>query len=252
MKYLIFGDMHGRNLSDLEKSLEDFSPDALICLGDFDRVSVIKQFIELEKRYLDKGKTVIKVPGNHDNSIFLNDTIYSGALEKQGKTTEELYYELLKDSISHKYIEELLNPDKITKNLFLDENKLGKKYSSVVIHGAYAGDESSYFNLKNQPDHWKFFWNRLFGPYDFNKNFEIMKTKGEKIMIRGHDHMPTYVLNDPEKGLSGYRPDENSKYPLLTNFQHIINPGAFFEGNFAIINTEFPGEEFPVLTYHKV
>jgi hypothetical protein len=71
-------------------------------------------------------------------------------------------------------------------------------------------------------------------------------------MIRGHDHQPTYVLNDPENGLDGYRPNENSKIPLPANFQHIINPGSFFDGNFAVIDTESPGEECPILTYYKV
>jgi len=60
MKYAIIGDLHGSELGDLEKALRLEDPDTLICLGDFDQVKTIHQFIDLEKRFnLVREKEVV-------------------------------------------------------------------------------------------------------------------------------------------------------------------------------------------------
>lgn len=250
MKYFIFGDIHGRNLNDLEESLTYFSPDALICLGDFDQVSSVRQFMKLEEEYTQKGKIVIKVPGNHDNSIFKNEPIYSGALTSQHKTSQELYYELKKDPVAYNYIEKLLNLDGIAKNFFLDEKKFSNEYPSVVIHGAYNGNLSSCPRCRYP---WTYLWYRLDGSWGVNQNFKAMKKNGKKIMIRGHDHNPMHASYDSaNETICHWTSDRYSPIQLSKELQHVINPGAFYKGNFALIDTNVSNENCPILTFHKI
>ncbi|MCK4295315.1 MAG: metallophosphoesterase, partial [Candidatus Marinimicrobia bacterium] len=86
MKYAIIGDFHGTELKDLDTALDYENPDTIICTGDFDQTKTVHQFMDLEKKYKDAGKKVIKVPGNHDHAILNNLPITSGALLMQGKT----------------------------------------------------------------------------------------------------------------------------------------------------------------------
>ncbi len=90
MKYAIFGDMHGIDLRALEAALGEEDPDSLICLGDFDQTKTIRQFIDIQDYYEALGKRVIVVPGNHDKAILKGESINSGALTKQGKSSYEL------------------------------------------------------------------------------------------------------------------------------------------------------------------
>jgi len=250
VKYFIFGDIHGRNLNDLEESLTYFSPDALICLGDFDRVSSIRQFMELENEYIQKGKIVIKVPGNHDNSILKNEPIRSETLANQHKTSQELHYEIKQDPIAYNYIENLLSLDGITKNFFLDEKKFSNEYPSVVIHGAYTGDLSSYSRC---PYPWSYLWYRLDGSWEVNQNFRAMKEKGKKIMIRGHDHSSMHASYDSaNEKICHWTSYSDSPIQLSKELHHVINPGAFYEGNFALIDTNVSNENCPILTFHKI
>jgi hypothetical protein len=87
---------------------------------------------------------------------------------------------------------------------------------------------------------------------DHSKNFKIMKSKGYKVMIRGHDHNPEYTYLDNKKGIVTYPSKEGNAYRLFEDRMHTINPGALFKGSFAIIDTAKSGEKVPILEYHKL
>jgi len=133
MKYLIFGDMHGKDLTKLEATLVKENPDSIICLGDFDNVKTIRNFIDIEEDYLKKGKEVIKVPGNHDYAILNNQPITSGTIIASGKNYNQLHEELFNDKKAREYMENLLNSDFSVRG-FLDASKFGKEYPFVVMH----------------------------------------------------------------------------------------------------------------------
>jgi len=255
MNYVIIGDLHGTDLSSFEMVLYRENPDVLICLGDFDQTKTIHQFMGLEKRLLSSGIKVIKVPGNHDHAIFYNLPIYSGTLQKQGKTSGELHLELMADPIAKGYIENLVNSgfSGCTKNrvrIFLDKEKFGEEYPTIIVHGGLDGNLRSYPGC---PERIADLWYRLECEEDYRKNFDAMGEKGYKVMIRGHDHEPAYVYYDPNKGIVLYRPkNDGDSYRLFKHRQHTINPGALFDGWFALINTNVQGEDVPVLTYRKL
>lgn len=255
MKYAIIGDIHGEELGDLEKALKHQNPDLLICTADFDQTRSIHQFIDLEKKYQKAGKIVIVVPGNHDHAILNNLGISSGTIRSQGKTSQGLHDELINDPIALKYINELVNSKdpRYTTNrqrIFLDEVKFGKEFQTIIIHGAYDGDLSS---SPSCPEEIRDLWMRLRTEDDHKKNFKVMDEKGYKVMIRGHDHEAIYTYRDHVKGIVSYTPKENgSRYRLFKHRKHTINPGALFDGLFATIDTEVPGEKVPILKYHEL
>jgi predicted phosphodiesterase len=252
MRYAIFGDMHGTELKDLEIALSHENPDVLVCTGDFDQTRVVHQFIDLERAYKKLGKEVIRVPGNHDHAILTNLPIRSGTLRRQGRESWELHEDLMKDPVAKDYIDNLVNSrdSRYINNrvrIFLDEGRFGKEYQTIVIHGAYDGSLDSYPDC---PPEIRDLWMRLRNKEDHKRNFEVMKKKGYKAMIRGHDHHPVYVYEDGQKGIVEYIPEPgNSAYSLFKHRTHTINPGALFDGIFAIIDTRVPGEEVPILRY---
>lgn len=249
MKYAIIGDFHGTELKDLDTALDYENPDTIICTGDFDQTKTVHQFMDLEKKYKDAGKKVIKVPGNHDHAILNNLPITSGTLLMQGKTIRQLHEELNNDPVAKKYISALVNSDNRVK-IFLDKERFSKTYQTIIIHGAYYG------NLRSFPDcppEIKDLWTRLLTLDDYKKNFRVMDIEGDKIMIRGHDHYSIYIYEDIDEGIIVNEPKiDMSAYKLYKQRKHVINPGALFNGLFAVINTRVPGEEVPILKYLRV
>ncbi len=252
MKYLLIGDIHGAEIKYFEKAFDFEKPDVLICTGDFDQTRSIHQFKNLEKRYLKKGIEILKVPGNHDQAILNSFWINSKVLKLQGKTSFQLYQELMVDKTSREYIEKLVNSEfkGFTNNrirIFLDPKQFGKHYQTIIMHGAYEGDLSSYPNC---PKNLRDLWSRLITKEDYLKNFKTMKSKNYKIMIRGHDHQARYVYEDNLEGLVSILPEkDNSTFELLKNQIHTINPGALFEGHFATIDTKINNNGVPILKF---
>lgn len=201
MKYAIFGDMHGKDISALESALDNINPDTIICLGDFDQTKIIHQFMDMEKRYLDKGKEVIKVPGNHDHALLTGLEIHSGTIYSQGTSDIELEYELFADPVAREYTKSLLNPKdlKIINNMartVLDSKTFGKDYKTIIMHGAYDGDLSAY---EGCPAEIRNLWARLLSKEDHKRNFKAMESNGYNVMIRGHDHKPYYAYKTLKK-----------------------------------------------------
>lgn len=274
MKYAIFGDIHTEDLSSLERKLDSINPDVLSFLGDIDTTQSMIQLKNLEIKYLNQEKKFIKVPGNHDNAIYNNFKIdYSESLEKLNKTIWQLHIEFMGNSEAGNYLGNLVNSEHQVK-MFLDEIKFGKNYPIVIVHGAYDGtlsktfetpreitcvdfdgidraSESRNIEFINSKEKLKDLWARLKSPEDYEKNFKIMKEKGDKIMIRGHDHFARWVFKNENGEIEGYEPtDEKDIFVLDNKCQHVINPGAIFSGMFATIDTDYPGEKFPILKYH--
>ncbi len=252
LKYAILGDLHGVELTRPIDALRNENPDVLICTGDFDQTRTIHQFMDLEREYQSAGKRVIKVPGNHDHAILRNLGITSGTLRSQGKTSFGLHEELNADPVAKRYIDELVNPkDPMYINhgvrIFLDKDVFGQLYQTIIVHGAYDGDLSSYHGC---PEEIKDLWLRLIETRDHQKNFDVMDSKGDNVMVRGHDHEAVYVYEDPQKGIVAYEPSgKSSEYRLFKHRKHTINPGSLFNGIFAMIDTRVPGEDVPILRY---
>lgn len=256
MKYMLIGDLHGLDInSGLEDAVIAENPDVLICTGDFDQAKTIRQFMELEENLESRGKRVIKVPGNHDYSLLNHIGIDSGTFAKQGKSWFTLVEEMEKDKVAKNYLDNLVNSkdENFTthkKAFFLDKDKFGEDYKTLVMHGAYDGDISS---AEDSAPEEQDLWFRLSGKGDYEKNFKVMEEKGYKIMIRGHDHEPVYTYKDSEKGIVSYNPEQDGReYRLFKERKHIINPGALFDGWFAVIETNDHGEDAPILKYKKL
>jgi predicted phosphodiesterase len=249
MKYAIIGDIHGTDLNNLENTLDRIYPDVIICTGDFDQPKIVHQFINLERKYRNAGKRVIKVPGNHDHAVLNNLRITSYTLFVQGKTIRELHEEFSTDYEAKNYLGELVNSPTRVK-IFLDEKRFGKKYQTVIIHGAYAGNILSYPGC---PDKIRDLWIRLLSEEDYKANFEAMEQNGDKIMLRGHDHYTVYAYEDVDGEITINEPMTGKPaYKLYENRLHIVNPGALFDGYFAIIDTDNTGLDVPILKYLKI
>jgi len=247
MIYALIGDFHGIELKDLKRNLGYINPDVLISLGDKDQVRTINQFEDLKKEYEKAGKIVIDVLGNHDDIILNNIGILSSILEKQGKTSIGLHEELKDDPMAHKYLSDLVNTKDTKHTIFLDESKFGKIYQTIIMHGAYDGFLPKF--CRKEPN----LWAGLKTQGDYEKNFKVMAEKGDKIMIRGHDHDPAYAYEDANEGCVIKSPLKDSLvFALSENRLHTINPGALFDGYFATINTGIPGRKTPILGYHRL
>ena len=116
------------------------------------------------------------------------------------------------------------------------------------MHGAYDGNFNSLRFCKSDV---RDLWCRLRIEEDHRKNFEVMKRKGYRVMIRGHDHHPEYTYQDSSGRIVSDRPGESeAEYALSKDRIHTVNPGALCNGHFATIDTSVSGEEVPILKYH--
>jgi len=244
MKYLIFGDSHGKDMQKLEKAISIENPDVLVDLGDHDQIQTIRDFMAIEKQFLKDGKQTIKVAGNHDYAILKNEQINSSTLRIKGKTSYQLHQELFRDKEAYNYMSSLINSDFMVRG-FIDKDKFEDKFPFVVVHGAYAGNIS---NNPECPEELKPLWCKLISDKDISPNFDEMKKRGEKIMIRGHDHFPLYYVKD-SKGEDGTPTCDGDRYELSEDKLHIINPGAFLYGHYATIDSS---GKTPFVEYRNV
>ncbi|MFQ6009700.1 MAG: metallophosphoesterase family protein [Candidatus Aenigmatarchaeota archaeon] len=245
MRYGIITDVHGSDLGRIEAEFKARKIDQGICLGDFDRAHIARQMLEMQTKG-DMPWAV--VPGNHDYSHINREEIFSGTMTRQGIDSQMMWEEWEKPENRdvREYVQGMLDSKSKIENaarrirLSLENDS---NHEVVVMHGAYEG---TYV--------WKpaDLWNRLESEADHYKNFEAMEKKGYSMMIRGHDHAPEYTYKDPEKGIVSYSGGNSEKFRLFKRRTHTINPGAYFNGNFAIIDTDAPGEDCPIVEYHKL
>ena len=253
MKIGIISDIHGRDLKAVEKEFKARKIDYGICLGDFDRAHIARQMKEMQEK--DSPCPWYVVPGNHDHSHVYKVPIKSGMMNLQGITSEQMQkeWDLPENSDVKAYVKTLLHcgPPKERCGRSLNVEIPGFK-RSIAIHGALDGDRQCppvdlWTRLRKVPDH--------------EKNFAEMEKKENdyQVMLRGHDHEPAYACKDKKgvvqykgfQSLSGNR-EKGKRFDLPLHVRHTVNPGTYFLGYFAIIDTEERGAKFPVLTYHKV
>jgi len=151
----------------------------------------------------------------------------------------------------------LVNSGNEKVEFFLDEEKFGQEYKAILIHGALAG------TFWGEPVN---LWCRILDNEDYRKNFLKMEEKGYNIMIRGHDHEQNCVSvqykteNKNEKNIKNHlvtpknAMKEIKKVELTRNFndRYIINPGSFYGGYYAILDTNIPGQKIPVINFYKL
>jgi predicted phosphodiesterase len=249
MKYLFFSDIHGGNPIDLEKVIDKENIDIIGNLGDYDLTDSINNWALMEEKYLNQGKKIITVPGNHDHAIFMGEYFYSQVVEGIGKDSDILNQELLEDKKAYEYIRKLLNSAQ-KKELYLDNERFGDKYKTIVVHGGLDGN----FNL-NCPEHIRNLWYRIKCQDNAKDNFNAMKLEDYKIMIRGHDHKQDYIYKYIKNNKEKFDTPNIFKNNLeieLKEGQHIINPGPFYHGYYAIIDTNVKGKEFPVVKFCRL
>jgi predicted phosphodiesterase len=250
MKYLIFGDIHGKSLLRLDKVIDKKNIDTIISLGDYGFVKQIDQFISIKEKYQRQGKTVVDVIGNHDQGIFNNKHIYSPHTSPK-KTHSKMYKELMQNKRVYEYLKDLVDSD-FKKELYIDEKRFGENYKTIVIHGGLDGRlEVKY----SKEDKTKYLWYRIENSEDALFNFSTMDLEFYNIMIRGHDHCQGYYYKDEEDRL--FKTDMESildgcLFELKKEGQHIINPGAFVFGEYATIDTNFNGRELPILEFCRL
>ena len=204
MKYVFLTDFHGTDLKKkdlaLDRALHRLKPDVLCLLGDDDQTKTIYQLIFLENHFKLTNRTTLKVPGNHDHAILTNLIIDSEELNRQETTSSELSEKLRFDETAYRYIADLVfpeidgqrnNPTEI--NLVLDEVNFPNQYKSVIIHGGYAGSLSI---NPDYPDEIKKLWFKLKTKTEHMANFVAMEDKNISLMIRGHNHIPSYVYQN--------------------------------------------------------
>jgi hypothetical protein len=252
MKYLLFGDIHSERLTQLDRIIQSENPQVILCTGDIDSISTIHELRDIELKFISLGKQFIKVCGNHEYSIYHDDVdLSSEELDILGKSSEELHKELMNDPVARQYIAETVNTKEniLGRNFFIDSNKYGKRYPTILVHGALKGNLSSYPDC---PIEIRNIWARLENTIDYVKNFDAMKAEGLRIMIRGNDHVQTYAYmneNDKKSVITRKIPKLNEKYRLARNYMHVIEPGSITQKMCAVIETGLSGETEPILKY---
>ncbi len=133
-------------------------------------------------------------------------------------------------------------------NIYLDESRFGTQYKTIIIHGALVG-KSDLGKTEDSKD----LYFRLQNEKDYLANFDCMEQQDYKIMIRGHDHKLNQVLffQNSQKTPAVYIPKANKIYRLEREQRYIINPRVLYKGQFAIIDSDFPNEDVPVITFHN-
>ncbi len=189
------GDIHGCRLSHLSAALATLGiePAGLLCTMDLDQVLAIRELRELEKRYTERGRTALLVPGNHEAAIVHGIGIDSAT-----------YRQARQDTTIFELIEKINLPDFAELRAYV-ERKLALvggqpmlldaagEYPALLIHAALSGRQERYIDefpaplqahVRERTD----LWLRLVERAHIDANFDAMKKRGLHTMVRGHDH----------------------------------------------------------------
>jgi predicted phosphodiesterase len=249
MRYALLTDIHGRELSNFIDEMQEFDPDVLICLGDFDQVPTIHQYLDYKERLEAQGKTVITLPGNHDHCILNDIEMYSPTLSDQRKQYWELRDELRQDPRALEFISSLFERERefpLRESIQLVPGVVGENFNTILMHGAIKG--SCVDDVEEEVTD---LWNRLEWVGHSYPNHRAMEQLGLDVMIRGHDHRPTYDTFLDREG-KRYTPHPGDKFVLVGGMAHIITIGAYFDGWYATIDTQFQEKDLLILSYHNV
>ena len=223
MKTIFISDMHGRDPSYLvRKERRENGIEQAVFLGDYDTPEVLRELrkIKIPKKF---------VVGNHELHYAYDLELMSPLM---GKSWEE-YVELWqKNPRELKFIEEAIKGRK-DAGLIL-EDKLGKR-KIVYCHGGIIDEGSP------DSDAPGYVWQRMFDERTIVNTFAKMIEKKYWALFRGHDHSGTIL------GLNKYHNlthPEGWKVKLENENRYIINIGAFYHGDYAILDSSKKTLEF--------
>lgn len=249
MKYVIFSDIHGKSLKPLEERLKRYGNSEslrLICMGDFDDADVINEARDLIRKY-----NGIIVPGNHDEMLYKKHVDFHSETFGAGRSAYLYALKLHYDPGAICYLDGILKQQLRLLPIVGECQGNDKQFSNaIVVHGGLAGKLSSQKFKENGMDK---LWYRLYideilcDAYA-EDNFKDMKRRICNIMIRGHDHVQAYAYKR-ENGSIDVKSQRGAIYNLLQSRMHIINPGPYFKGDYAIISTECLA---PELSFHNL
>ncbi len=253
MKYFIVGDMHGSSIKILDEIITALNPEVIANTGDYDSPETLKEFFTLKEKYEKQGKKVIVVPGNHDHAIYNNFEIH--ITNDTMQPIQELHYAFQKDTLAQKYLESLIHGP-IQAAFYLAQEEYRTQYPTVVLHGAYRGNLSSYPKC---PTPLKPLWRRLEKKQDHEENFAEMRKMKYRIMIRGHDHEPEFATQTTGYITGKFTTNTRIMTPRLNNDAltiypdqyTVITPGAFEQGCFAIIETT-KKKDYPFVAFYQI
>lgn len=206
------GDIHGTRISHLRDALRalTITPAGLLCTMDLDQVLAICDLRNLEKRYIDEGRTALLVPGNHEAAIIHGIGIDSATYRKQRQDTS--IFEL---------IEKINLPDFAEVREYV-EHKLAivggqpmlldgaGEFPALLIHAALAGRQERYMEefpedlQTHVRERWDL-WLRLVDREHLEANFSAMEERGLHTMVRGHDHYTALRSRDADGALYSHQ-----------------------------------------------
>ncbi len=257
MKIVIFSDVHGADLSPLEREVLGtlIIGDQIICLGDFDEPETVRKIIGLEKKYNAAEIEMYILPGNHELAIYHQSPVISFSSSQDAalilREFKEHVEALQAKPEARDYVRMLLNNP--WANFFLDENKFTNRYNTVAIHGALAGQLGSWQSEHEEiaPDSIDArLWYRLNTPEDHDKNFSEMKRIGLNLMLRGHDKEQEFAYMRPngkpeiKKGAGDH--------VIFQGQMQTVTVGSYKMGCYALIDTRVFGHDCPIVSLKKL
>jgi predicted phosphodiesterase len=213
MKTFIASDFHGKSPADLVRRLQNEEIERAVFLGDYDEPSVLREIQDL-----DIGKIILM--GNHDYDFSRGSEVYSPKLTRP----LEEYFKIWGNTDGGRFARNC--PTKVVQG------------DIVYLHGSLY-DPYGYGDAE--------VWGRiLYDDLGFTRerrvicNFREMKKSGYNMMFRGHDHYPIVFSTNRENYSEKIDEIVSSIDNVILNKgdMHIINLGAFVEGEYAVFDDE--------------
>lgn len=247
MRYTIIGDMHHRGEKYFEAIKAEFAPDVLICLGDFDTNLAMDRYREV---WADTPQVI--VPGNHDYTRW----VYIGPMSFiafRAENVPEDHYTQVTGEIK-RFLDNLFDPAGFQeaqhgKQFFWDKASFGEKYRALAIHGGLEG-HADLIAHEDAAEEIRNLWIYMKNAKAYQANIEAMTRLGYNLMFRGHDHRQACMFQAPDGKLGGYVPKPGKQFRLEPDHAYIINSGALFQKEFAVIDTT--AADVPMIEFYKL
>jgi predicted phosphodiesterase len=277
MRIAIIGDYHGRDLEGLAETLEKQGVEQVISLGDYDQPHVVRYIENVLMKKFDvievpgnHDDAVVQRKKIRSGTLrkqakkfeFTSEEVKKvNRMEKLRRVTPEFLDDLVFNHLCDKFEEPKYNKQyKHLRELTKQKNRsiglrLGKEFNAYICHGSPIG-----IGVPDGED--PLLWARLTVPkeeldkmskneqkllsaniwYVRQETLKGLNANGYNIMIRGHDHVPGYTeYNSKKKQIkSKYEKFSLKVFPLdlKPDSMYIINPGAAFDGKYAILDTD--------------
>lgn len=238
MKYIFFGDIHGADLTDMINLVKAEQICSIGTTGDIDTPESMQQLSILENYCLTHGIFFNSVAGNHDLAILEDEVIMSKRfLDQIKKMPWDLHDEFIADERLEKKLRNFVYND--SDNIrYKEELSIGysnNTLTAILIHGGLAGGLEDYPDAVGKE---KNLWYRIQSQEDFSLNFQEMSHFGVDLMIRGHDHDSVHALQDENGKITIEVPRLDYSYLLSNKHKYIVNPGAYYRGNYIVLDVK--------------